>query len=161
MSDPNGERLGKETRRHVRIEICLRANFIIVGDAEAAAYSAESVNISRGGLCLKVTEKKREVLDKVGDVLPRFKVSLDLTEGDEPIDLGARTAWISSRLGWLLAPAAEDVPILIGMAFDELAPEDEEKIISFIADLLVQKRESIFKEKKDRLLEELGKIRRA
>jgi len=157
MVDVDGERLGKEVRKHVRLEVSLKANFIIVGDRAETEYGAVTSNISRGGICLKITEKKEEILGKLGDRLPGFKVSLNLTADDNPIDVGARTTWISSRLGWLLTPTSEDVPILVGMAFDELMEEDEVKINSFIAELLIQKRESLFKDEKERLLSNIKK----
>ena len=161
MTDANSERLGRETRKYVRIDVHLKAKFIIAGDETKTEYLAVTTNISRGGICLMVNDRKEEILAKLGDNLPRFKVALDLTDDDNPIDICTRTTWISSRVGWLLAPTGEDVPILVGMSFDELPEEDETKINSFIADLLIQRRESIFQEKKESLLSEIKKIRKA
>ena len=158
MTDANSERLGREQRKYVRIEIRLKATFIIDGDETQAKYGAVTTNISRGGICLIVTDKKEEILGKLGDALPRFKVALDLTDENQPIDFCARTTWISSRVGWFLTPAGEDVPILVGMSFDELLEEDEAKINSFIADVLIARRASAFEEKKEGLLSEIKKI---
>jgi len=161
MTDANSERLGRETRGYVRIEVRLKASFIIEGDEAQVEYFAETANISRGGICLRITEKKDEILGKLGDALPRFKVALDLTDDDVPIDVCTRTTWISSRVGWFLTPKTEDVPILVGMSFDRLMEDDEAKINSFIADLLIQQKESVFKEKKENLLSEIKKIRKS
>lgn len=159
MTDINSERLGKETRKYVRIEVRLKASFIIEGDEAQAEYFAETANISRGGICLRITEKKDEILGKVGDALPRFRVALDLSDDDVPIEICARTTWISSRVGWLLTPKTEDVSILVGMSFDRLMEDDEAKINTFIADLLIHQRESVFKVKKENLLSEIMKTR--
>ena len=160
MTDANSERLGREVRRHARLEVFLKAVFIIEGDGEETEYAAWTTNISRGGICLQITEKREEVLEKLGDTLPRFKVSLDLTDNEDPIDVSTRTAWISSKVGWLLTPSQEEVPILVGMAFDRLLEEDEEKINSFIADLLIQQRDAGFLvEKKDIPAEKKGTAR--
>ena len=161
MTDANSERLGRETRKYVRIDVHLKASFIIAGDEAETEYPAVTTNIIRGGICLMIKDRKEEILAKLGDNLPRFKVALDLTDDDNPIDICTRTTWISSRVGWLLTPTGEDVPILVGMSFDELPEEDETKINSFIADLLIQRRESIFQEKKESLLSEIKKIRKA
>ena len=161
MNDVNSERLGREARKHVRLEVRLKANFIIEGDGEQTEYAAVTTNISRGGICLKITEKKEEVLAKLGDAMPRFKVSHDLTEDDNPIDVCTKTTWISSRVGWLLTPTQEDVPILVGMAFNDLPEEDEAKINAFIADLLIQQRESVFKKEKEEILSKIKKIRKS
>lgn len=161
MTDVNSERLVREARKNVRIAVRLKASFIIEGDEAETEYFAETANISRGGICLRVTEKKDEILGKLGDALPRFKVALDLSDDDIPIDVCTRTTWISSRAGWLLTPKTEDIPILVGMSFDNLMEEDEAKINAFIADLLILRRESVFKVKKEDLLSEIKKIRKS
>jgi len=161
MNDANSERRSREARNHVRLDVLLKANFIIDGDEAQTEYSALTTNIGRGGICLKVTEKKGEILGKLGETLPRFKVALDLADDDSTIDVCTRTTWISSRVGWLLTPTREDVPILVGMAFDDLTAEDDGKINSFVADLVVQQRESVFKEEKEKLLSEFKKLRKS
>lgn len=78
MTDPDGERIGKTNRKHVRIEVPLVARLMLDGDEEGQTGEATTRNVSRGGLCLVLKEQKGEVIAKLQRGSPRIKISLSL-----------------------------------------------------------------------------------
>jgi c-di-GMP-binding flagellar brake protein YcgR len=144
MNDTSNERLGLEKRKHVRIEVEIEAHFKVVGDEENTIYHAKTKNISHSGVCLKVYKYKNELMEKIGSNLPRLEISIDIPGDNGSIGAYTNTAWIDSRLDWVVQPKDESTPILMGMAFFDFEEADEDRLNSFIADLLMKKRDSMF-----------------
>jgi hypothetical protein len=159
MADPNSERLGKAVRKHIRIEVELRASFRIEGDEGSRVFQGSTKNISRGGVCLQASEDKAKILALMGPKMPNLQVSLYLDKDGSPIDFEGRTTWISSRVGWFLTPSEEEMPILMGMSFLGLAREDALKIDTFIEELISRDRTSIA-EIEQRIIRRLNKTLR-
>lgn len=154
MTDPNSERIGKPVRENIRVEVQLELNMKLAGDDSGAVYHAVTKNISLGGLCIQVYDRKEELLGKVGDGLPEMLISLYFIDDDRSFDIRTRTAWISSRLGWVFRPSDDKAPLLLGMAFQDLKPGDEERINTFIVDTITGNRESVIAQEK-RILEKI------
>ena len=155
MSDPNSERIGKALRKHVRIEVRLGLRFVIEGDPSHTIYEALTQNISRGGVCFMAHEGKDQLIAAAAGNMPRLKVSLYIGAGDLPVDIQAQTAWISSNVGWFMTPENAEMPLIAGMAFENLSVEDAEKIDIFIEELLFKDRESVL-EQEGRILSQFG-----
>ena len=49
MDDVNSERLGREKRKYVRMEVAVKATFEIVGDEEKTVFKAWTKDISHSG----------------------------------------------------------------------------------------------------------------
>lgn len=143
MSGIEDERLGLEKRRFVRIDIRLKAEFQVGEGDNAESFVAQTKNISHSGACITVFEAKEKVLSTIGDGLPKLRISIELWEEDSRIDAKARTAWIDSRMDWMVRPRDEDAPILMGMAFENFDESDEDVMNTFIADVLTKRREGL------------------
>jgi c-di-GMP-binding flagellar brake protein YcgR len=148
MTDPNSERIGKSVRKHVRIASRLEVQFFIEGDEGSRAYTAETKDISRGGACLIVLDGKEELIEKVDQGMPRLKVKLFIHDDGKAMDIQSKTMWISSKVGWFMTPSSADMPVLIGMAFEGLSREDNEKIDSYIEEVINSDRQSLQEIKK-------------
>lgn len=144
MDGHEHERLGLEKRKYVRIKVELQVKFKIEGDREKKVYKAFTRDISHGGLGLKIKDEKQEILEKIGDIMPKLEVEIDLVEKKEFLNVYTKTAWISSKIDWIVRPPDGDAPLLMGMAFENLSVSDEEKINSYIAELLIKKRATDF-----------------
>ncbi len=155
MSDPNSERIGKPIRKNVRVAVQLGIRFIIEGDPSRTVFEALTQNISRGGACLMARQGKDKLIAAIAGRLPKLEVSLYVRENDCPIDVRTQTAWISSRVGWFMTPSSEEMPVLVGMAFEDLSAEDALKIDTFIEECLFKGRESV-QEQESRILSRLN-----
>jgi hypothetical protein len=144
VNNTDNERLGLEKRKHVRIEVQLIAHFKIVGDEKQTIYHAITKDISRHGVCLKVYRCKDELMDKIGNDMPRLEVSIDIADKTDKIEAYTKTAWISGRIGWMVQPKDESTPILLGMEIYDYEKADEDKLNGYIAELLMKQRESMF-----------------
>lgn len=140
MSGFDDERLGLEKRKHVRIDVELSAVFSIVGEARPKEYPARTRNISQGGLCLAVLEDKERLAELFRRASPPLRVALELSESEAPLQVGAKTAWISSKVDWMYAPPGEHAPLLMGLAYLELEDDVRDAINSFIADMIIRRR---------------------
>lgn len=143
MPDPNSARIGKPIRKHVRLEVQLGIRYIIEGDPSRSVYDALTRNISRSGVCLMAYEGKSELIAATAVRMPRLSVSLYISGSDNPIDVRMQTAWISSNVGWFMTPSSEALPVLVGMAFEDLSAEDAAKIDTLIEECLFKDRESV------------------
>lgn len=139
----NSERIGKPIRKHVRIEVRLGIRFIIEGDPSRAAYEGLTKNISRSGACLQAQQGKDQLIAATAGRMPKLEVSLYIRDEDHPIDVRTQTAWISSKVGWFMTPSSEELPVLVGMAFEDLSAEDAVKIDNLIEECLFKSRESV------------------
>lgn len=143
MPDPNSERIGKPIRRHVRIAVRVGILFFIDGDPSRAIYEGETINISRGGVCILAQTGKSQLIAAAESALPRLNLSLYIDGNDAPINIRTQTAWISSKVSWLAASSRENLPVLAGMSFEDLSAEDAEKIDTFVENCLFKGRESV------------------
>lgn len=151
MSDPNSERIGKPIRKHVRIKVQLGIRYVIEGDPSRTVYDGLTKDISRSGACLMARQGKNQLIAATAGRMPKLEVSLYVCEKDRPIDVRTQTAWISSKVGWFVTPSDEEVPVLVGMKFEDLSAEDAIKIDNLIEECLFKDRESVL-EQESRIL---------
>lgn len=143
MPDPNSERIGKTIRKHIRIEAQLGIHFMVEGAPEQTVYTAQTKNISRGGVCFSASLGKTELIALMRGTRPRLMVSLFLGEDAAQGRRENSTTWISCRIRWMMTPSLEENPALVGLAFEELPEADAEKIDSYIEDFVINIRESV------------------
>lgn len=154
MPDPNSERIGKRIRQHVRVEVRLGVRYIIEADPSRTVHEALTKNISRGGVCLLAQQGSDQLVAAAAGSRPRLRLSLYTGAGDGPADAQAQTAWISCTIGWLMTPSRPEIPAIAGLAFEDLAAEDAEKIDLFVEQCLFRDRESV-QEQEHRILSQI------
>jgi len=153
MREKNGSIREKSQRRYARIKVSLKALVKVEIDDGRELFHAETKNISRGGACLQIEDKTQEVL-RVADSMPHgLMISLSLKDTDsEAESYAVKTAWINSKLGWMVTPSSDDAPVMLGVAFDELSEADAAKIDTFTSNLLQRQKEAIFRDRIDTIL---------
>jgi len=123
-------------RKHVRIEVRIMARFRVDGDRRDTVYRGTTKNLSRGGVCILVEERRDEVARLFAGRKPPLLVSLYLARSKPLVEVASRTAWISSRVGWLETPGDGSHPVLVGASFEHLPEVDARKIDCFIEELI-------------------------
>ena len=153
MRDDDESVREKSQRQFARIKVSLKALIkVAIGDGREL-FHAETKNISRGGACLQIEDKTREVLQVADSMSHGLMISLSLKDaGSEAESYAVKTAWIKSRVGWMVTPSSDDAPVMMGVAFDELSEADAGKIDTFTSNLLQRQQETIFRYRIDNLL---------
>lgn len=157
MNPLNSPQSGKPVRNFVRLTVQLEAAFKIAGDVKETIYRSKVRDLSRGGMCLQIDDNKHEILEKIGNRLPTLIATLTFIRRENEKDLPEKTEWMGSHACWLVTPSNEDSPILIGLKFDDLKLADAEKIHRFIANLLHEKGDRKFEQKKQDILSRIRK----
>ena len=154
MLDDDGNIREKSQRRFARINVSLNALIKVEVDDGRELFHAETKNISRGGACLQIEDKTREVLQVADSMSHGLMISLSLKDaGSEAESYAVKTAWINSKVGWMVTPSTDDAPAMLGVAFDELNETDAGKIDTFTSNLLQRQRETIFRDRIDTILQ--------
>jgi c-di-GMP-binding flagellar brake protein YcgR len=153
MQDDDRSIRGKSQRQFARIKVSLKALIKVEIDNGRELFHAETKNISRGGACLEIEDKTQEVLQVADSMSHGLMISLSLNDAESQAESYAvKTAWINSRVGWMVTPSSNDAPVLLGIAFNELSETDAGKIDTFTANLLRRQREAIFHDRIDTIL---------
>lgn len=99
---------------------------------------ARTRNISRGGLCVEIANEIDELLEKLS--LPGHKIGIDIDTliADQATTVSAKSAWISSRVGWT-GKTDKNQNLLIGLEFEDLAEETRRRIHDFIVKEMVSR----------------------
>jgi c-di-GMP-binding flagellar brake protein YcgR len=154
MRDDGGSIREKSQRRFARIKVSLKALIKVEIDDGRELFHAETKNISRGGACLRIEDKTQEMLQVADRMSHGLMISLSLKDGEsQPKSYAVKTAWINSTLGWMVTPSSDDAPVMMGIAFNELSEADAGKIDAFTSNLLERKKEVIFRDRIDTILQ--------
>jgi c-di-GMP-binding flagellar brake protein YcgR len=153
MGESEGSVREKSQRRFARIKASLKALIKVEIDDGRELFHAETKNISRGGVCLHIEDKTQEVLRFADAMSQGLMISLSLKDADSKTESYAvKTAWINSKLGWMVTPSGGDAPVMMGVAFNELSEADAGKIDTFTRNLLQRQKEAIFRNRIDAIL---------
>lgn len=154
MRDDNKSIREKSQRRFARIKVALKALIKVEVDDGRELFHGETKNISRGGACVQIEDKTQKMLQIADNMSQGLMISLSLKDvGSQDESYVVKTAWISSKLGWMVTPSSDDAPVMIGVAFDELSETDAAKIDTFTSNLLHRQKEAIFRNRIDTILQ--------
>jgi len=132
---------GIERRAYVRLETSVPIRFKISGKEMGKIYAGTAKNMSHGGLCLEVHQDKEELLKKLSAAEIKLGIDLEtliakpgLTGSDKPV-------WVYSKVDWMRRPNPKNPTLLMGLRFENLAPEAHRQIHSYIVDEFIRRYE--------------------
>ena len=154
METLDSKKYKKIVRKHARFKLDARAVFKMEGDAERGLFYGKTKNLSLGGVCLEIDEDREKIVDTINSRSTVFQVSLNLAERGGPTDVyQVKTSWIRSSICWLLTPSSDDVPVFLGLRFEDLAETDAKKIDTFTTSYLDRKKEDIFNDRIEQIMQ--------
>jgi hypothetical protein len=122
------KQLGPERRKYIRLDSVFPVEFRL-SNFNTRQYVSDwlqgfTSNLSKSGICLVVNNLKPEpaVLIKGGSVRLSLKISLPIAQ--KPISASVRVAWVKEIAG-------EPSGYLIGLAYEEIDPRQNNKIMRY------------------------------
>ena len=123
---------GPERRLYKRISIRLPVIISLIGveESEENAKFQEglTIDMSGGGMALKVKELREEFLPKLQSGVISLGLKFEIPNDSTPIKAFAKAIWVRKRD----EPDKEKPYYLLGVQFIDIAERDRDKIISFI-----------------------------
>ena len=132
---------GSERRAYVRLETSLPVRFKISGKEMSKIYTAVTKNISHGGLCLEVHQDKEELLEALSAADIKLGIDLETLIAQPGVAGSDKPIWVYSKVDWMRGPNRKNPTLLMGLRFENLAPEAHRQIHSYIVDEFIRRYE--------------------
>ena len=132
---------GIERRAYVRLETSVPIRFKISGTEMGKIYAATAKNMSHGGLCLEVHQDKEELIEKLEALDIKLGIDLETLIAKPGVGGSDKPVWVDSRVDWIRKPNHKNSMLLMGLKFEDLAPEAHQKIHRYIVDEFIRRYE--------------------
>ncbi|MCP4649266.1 MAG: PilZ domain-containing protein [PVC group bacterium] len=123
---------GQERRYYKRCSVELPVKLSFISDEVKTQvvefYEAHTIDISGGGLAIKVQSLDREIIPQINVGVIRCGIKLHIPIYAEQIMMLTKSAWIMRQLS--MGP--EDSGYIIGVQFTDITTVNKDKIIGFI-----------------------------
>lgn len=129
---------GKERRSYVRLNTALTVRLRFSGDQPDKTYTANTKNISHGGLCIEVSKNQEELIEKLSSTTENSSINVEALILNSTAEFFAKPAWISCRLDWAKKPTNKNPVLLAGMAFNNLTEDTRKQIHDYIVQEFVK-----------------------
>jgi c-di-GMP-binding flagellar brake protein YcgR len=129
---------GKERRAYVRLNTTLTVRLRFSGDQPDKTYTANTKNISHGGLCIEVPKNQKELIEKLSAIRENSSINIEALILNCTVGFFAKPAWINCRLDWAKKPTNKNPVLLAGMAFKNLTEDTRKQIHDYIVEEFVK-----------------------
>ena len=129
---------GKERRAYVRLNKALTVRLRFSGDQPDKTYTANTKNISHGGLCIEVPKNQKELIEKLSATRENSSINIEASILNSSVEFFAKPAWINCRLDWAKKPTNKNPVLLAGMAFNNLTEDTRKQIHDYIVEEFVK-----------------------
>jgi c-di-GMP-binding flagellar brake protein YcgR len=129
---------GKERRAYVRLNKALTVRLRFSGDQPDKTYTANTKNISHGGLCIEVPKNQKELIEKLSATRENSSINIEALILNSTVEFFAKPAWINCRLDWAKKPTNKNPVLLAGMAFNNLTEDTRKQIHDYIVEEFVK-----------------------
>jgi c-di-GMP-binding flagellar brake protein YcgR len=129
---------GKERRHYIRLDVELCVRFRILELSAEKVYESKTCNISHGGVCLDITKDMEELAKLFETKKQMLHLSIELTDSRDPTEVRAKQRWLDSHVDWIKKPTPKEPSLQIGLAFDNLEGEAQERIHGYIVNEFVK-----------------------
>jgi hypothetical protein len=116
-----------ERRSHSRFGKDLWARYRVRGASSPAWLEARVLNLSHAGLCLAITDDRRQIQPLV-DVTDRPQIELDIPLDSENNELATGMFKVLSSIRWIRKPGLLSRTLLVGLEFGE-HPEEMKRLL--------------------------------
>jgi c-di-GMP-binding flagellar brake protein YcgR len=89
---------GKERRAYVRGNKVLTVRLRFSGDEPDKTYTANTKDISHGGLCIEVPKNQKDLIEKLSATRENSSVNIEALLLNSTVKFFAKPAWINCRL---------------------------------------------------------------
>jgi len=130
---------GEEKRAGPRLGKTLPIRFRLSNDGGDKFYTATTENISRGGSCLKVSQEKQELIEKLFQKGHNPAIDLEPPIPHQDAQIYTKTQWIKASVQWAKKPDNKESVVLMGLKFAEMPDDIRKKLYEFILDEYVKR----------------------
>ena len=129
---------GKERRAYVRLNKALTVRLRFSGDQPDKTYTANTKNISHGGLCIEVPKNQKELIEKLSATRENSSINIEASILNSRIEFSLKPAWINCRFDWTKKPTHKNQVLLTGLAFNNLTEDTRKQIHDYIVEEFVK-----------------------
>jgi hypothetical protein len=129
---------GKERRAYVRFNTALTVRLRFSGDQPGKTYTANTKNISHGGLCIEVPKNQKELIEKFSATRENSSINIEVLILNSTVEFFAKPAWINCRLDWAKKSTNKNPVLLAGMVFNNLTEDTKKQIHDYIVEEFVK-----------------------
>ena len=130
---------GIERRAYVRLETSVPIRFKISRRENGKIYAATAKNMSHGGLCLEVHQDAEELLEMLSGDDIRLGIDLETLIAKPGVAGFDKPVWVESRVDWIQKPNRKNPALVMGLKFEDLAPEAHRQIHGYIVDEFIRR----------------------
>jgi c-di-GMP-binding flagellar brake protein YcgR len=123
---------GKDRRAYVRLNKALTVRLRFSGDQPDITYTANTKNISHGGLCIEVPKNQKELIGKLSAARENSSINIEASMLNSSVEFFAKPAWINCRLDWAKKPTNKNQVLLTGLSFNNLTENTRKQIHDYI-----------------------------
>ena len=129
---------GKDRRAYVRLNKALTVRLKFSGDHPDKTYTANTKNISHGGLCIEVPKNQKELIEKLSATRENSSINIEASILNSRIEFSVKPAWINCRFDWAKKPTHKNQVLLTGLAFNNLTEDTRKQIHDYIVEEFVK-----------------------
>ena len=129
---------GKDRRAYVRLNKALTVRLRFSGDHPDKTYTANTKNISHGGLCIEVPKNQKELIEKLSATRENSSINIEASILNSRIEFSLKPAWINCRFDWTKKPTHKNQVLLTGLAFNNLTEDTRKQIHDYIVEEFVK-----------------------
>ena len=129
---------GKDRRAYFRLNKALTVRLRFSGDQPGKTYTANTKNISQGGLCIAVPKNQKELMEKLSATRENSNMNIEVSILNSSIEFFAKPAWINCRLDWAKKPTNKNQVLLTGLAFNNLTEDTRKQIHDYLVEEFVK-----------------------
>ncbi len=129
---------GKERRAYVRLNTALTVRLRFSGDQPGKTYTANTKNISHGGLCIEVPKNQKELIEKFSATRENSSINIEVLILNSTVEFFAKPAWINCRLDRAKKSTNKNPVLLAGMVFNNLTEDTKKQIHDYIVEEFVK-----------------------
>jgi c-di-GMP-binding flagellar brake protein YcgR len=129
---------GKDRRAYVRLNKALTVRLRFSGDQPDKTYTANTKNISHGGLCIEVPKNEKELIEKLSATTKNSSINIEASILNSSVKFFVKPAWINCRLDWAKKPTNKNQVLLTGLAFNNLTEDTRKQIHHYIVEEFVK-----------------------
>jgi c-di-GMP-binding flagellar brake protein YcgR len=130
---------GKERRAYVRLNKALTVRLKFSGDQPDKTYTANTKDISHGGLCLEVPKNQKELIEKLSATSDNSSINVEASILNTNLKFSVKPAWISCKLDWAKKPTNKNQVMLTGLTFHNLTDDTRKQIHDYIVEEFVMR----------------------